>query len=81
MEFPVKLRINDTSNIIMLHISSKDGYINVLENCLHIITNKYGSNGMKWSTKMRKRGYQYIFHSRYYNIQRGGDVNHREIKL
>ena len=46
MELIGKLKSKDTSNIGILPSISKNDYIKLAENCLHIITNDYRLNGI-----------------------------------
>ena len=61
----------------MISNSPKEISINVLELFLHIITNNNRLKGLKGSTKMRKREYQFKFDSLLYNIKSNDDVKHR----
>ena len=55
MELLGKKTSNGTSKIGILPSASKDFTLNLIEQYLHIITNKYMLSGLKCSTKMRNR--------------------------
>ena len=50
-----KLGSNDTTNIEIIPRASKDVSIKCSDQCLHILNNKEGLNGLKGITKMQKR--------------------------
>ena len=56
-----KLASNDTTNIGMLPSASKDICIKFSDQCLHILNNKDILNGLKGSTKMKKRQSQFRY--------------------
>ena len=55
MYFIGKLASNDTSNIVMLLIASKEVFVKFADQCINIINNKERLNGLKGSTKIQKR--------------------------
>ena len=54
MELIGKLVSNDTTKIGMLPSASKYVSFKFADQCLHILNNKEGLNGLKGSTKMQK---------------------------
>ena len=76
-----KIASNDASNIGVLPSASKDVSIKFPEQCLHIINNKYSLNGLKGSKKMQNRSSLLKYQSRFYNVQKSNDVNHRGMKI
>ena len=48
-----KLKINDTSNIVIIPSALKDASIKFSYQCIHIINNKYRLNRLKGSSKMQ----------------------------
>ena len=63
MEIIGKLANNDATNIGMLSSASKYFSIKFSDHCLHIINNKEILNGLKGSTKMKKRQLQFKYQS------------------
>ena len=57
MELIGKLASNNTTNIYMLPSASKDVSIKFSDQYLHILNNKEILNGLKGSTKMKKRNH------------------------
>ena len=55
MELIRKLASNETSNIGMLPIASKDVSIQFADQCIHILKNKYRLDRLKGSTKIQNR--------------------------
>ena len=55
IKFIDKLSSNDTSNIGIIHSDSKYVSIKFSYQCIHIISNKEGINGVKGSTKIQNR--------------------------
>ena len=55
MELIVKLAFNDTSNIGMRTSASNDVSIKFLYQCIHTINNKEIINGLRGSTKTKKK--------------------------
>ena len=58
-----KLANNDTKIIGMLPSASKYISINFADQCLRILNNKEGLNGLKGSTQMQKRQSQFKYQS------------------
>ena len=48
-----KLKINDTSNIVIIPSALKDASIKISDQCIHIINNKDRLNRLKGSSKMQ----------------------------
>ena len=57
-----KLASNDTSNIVILPSASKEVFVKVSDQCIHILDNKVILNGLKGSTKMQNRQYLFKYH-------------------
>ena len=81
MELIDKLASNDTPKIIILPRESKDVSVKFSEQCLHIITNNNGLNGIKGSTKIQKRQSLLKYQSRLYNIKINDDFKCIGMKL
>ena len=76
-----KLGSNNTKNIGMLPSASKDVSVKFEDQCLYILNNNKGLNGIKGITKMHNRSLLFKSQSRIYNFQRNSDVNHRGMKM
>ena len=59
-----ELAINNTTNIGMLPSASRYVSIKFSDKCLHILNNKEIFNGLKGSTKMKKRQSQFKYQPR-----------------
>ena len=81
MEIISKLERYVTSKIVMLPSTSEDISVKILYQCIHILNNKEGFNGLKCSTKMQNKVSLLKYQSRIYHIQRNYDVNHRGMKI
>ena len=77
MELIAKLASNDTPNIRSFPRASEYISIKFADQCLHIIIIKERLNGLKISTKKRKRNTIQISIT-FYNVQITNDVNHRD---
>ena len=81
MELMGKLAINYTKNIGMLPSDSKDVSIKFEDQCIHIINNKEGLNGITGIIKVQKMQSKFKYKSCIYNVQKNSDVDHRGIKM
>ena len=81
MELIGKLSSNHTSKIGMLPNPSKYVFIKISEQCLHILDNKDRLNGLKVIKKIQKIESLFKYQSRFYNVQRNNDVQHKGTKM
>ena len=64
----------------MLPSASKDVSMKFTYQCLHIRNNIEIFNGLKGSTKMKKREPLFKYQSHIYNVQSNSDVNHSQAR-
>ena len=76
-----KLSSNETSRVGIITSDSKDVSNKFVDQCIKIINNKEGFNGLKCGTKIESRESLFKYQSHVYNIQRNSDVNYRGTKM
>ena len=81
MELIGKLESNDTSYIGMIPSASEYVSIKKLDQCIHMINNIQGLNGLTGSNKMQKIESLFKYQSHIHNVQRNFDAHHRGIKI
>ena len=61
--------------------SSKYATIKFINQCIHILNNKYKLNAIEGSTKIQKRGSIFKYPSCFHNVQKNNDDNHKSMKM
>ena len=81
MELIGKLASNYNTKIGMFPSASKYVSVKFAYQCLHILNNKEGLNGIKGITQIKNRESLFKYQSRIYNAQRNSGVNHWGTKM